>query len=45
MQQNGVVSGEGLGVTVKGDTIAAAAEEVYTKHPRSPLAFCTCRRV
>ena len=30
---------------MKGDTIAAAAEEVYTKHPRSPLAFCTCGHV
>jgi hypothetical protein len=33
-----------LGATVKGDTMAAAAEEVYTKQPRRPLAFCTCRR-
>lgn len=27
-------------LTVNGDTIAAAAEEVYTKQPRSPFAFC-----
>ncbi len=26
--------------TVKGDTMDAAAEEVYTKQPRSFLAFC-----
>ena len=26
--------------TVKGDTMQAAAEEVYTKHPRSCFAVC-----
>ncbi len=29
--------------TVNGDTMAAAAEEVYTKQPRSFLAFCASR--